>query len=64
MMRLLQGFGKEFVPEGLVIKPFESNTISTITTAQMLFWTIGLSVTPAVVITVVAVAVLVRRRRA
>ncbi|MBQ9131343.1 MAG: Gldg family protein [Clostridia bacterium] len=64
MMRVMNLFGRDFVPEGLVIKPFDSNSISAITTSQMLAWTIVLSVTPALVLTAVAVVVLVRRRRA
>lgn len=64
MMRMFHTFGKQFVPEGLSIKPFDSTTISAITTAQMLVWTVALSVSPAVVVTAVAVVLLTRRRRA
>lgn len=64
MMRMFHTFGKEFVPEGLSIKPFDSTSISAITTAQMLTWTVVLSVSPAVAVTAVAVVLLVRRRRA
>ncbi len=64
MMRAFRVLGKEYTPEGLTIKPFESLDISTITTRQMLWWTVGLAATPAIVISVLAVTVLVKRRRA
>ena len=64
MMRAFRVLGKEHTPEGLTIKPFESLDISTITTRQMLWWTVGLAATPAIVITALAVTVLVKRRRA
>ena len=64
LMRLFHIFGKDFVPEGLFIKPFDSTGISAITTAQMLAWTVVLSVVPATVVAAVAVVLLVRRRRA
>ena len=64
MMRMFRHMGKEFTTEGLTIKPFASTDISIITTAQMLKWTLALSLTPAVLITVIAVAILVKRRRA
>ena len=64
MMRLMDRLGQKFVPEGLVIKPFDSSSISAITTSQMLAWTIALSATPALILTAVAIVVLVRRRHA
>ena len=64
LLRVLKNMGREFTPEGLTIKPFESLNISTVTTRQMLLWTIGLSATPAILITAIAVTVLVKRRRA
>lgn len=64
MMRLFGIFGKEYTPEGLTIKPFASQDISTITTRQMLWWTIGLALTPTVIVTATAVVVLIKRRRA
>ena len=64
MMRSLHTVGKTYTPEGLTIKPFESLDISTITTRQMLIWTVGLSITPAVTVTLIAVFVLIKRRRA
>ena len=64
ILHTLKNMGRELVPEGLTIKPFSSTDISTITTAQMLYWTIALAAVPAVTVTLVAVAVLVRRRRA
>ena len=64
MMRTFRHMGKELTTEGLVIKPFASTDISIITTAQMLRWTLVLSITPALLITVIAVVILVKRRRA
>lgn len=64
MMRTFRHMGKEQTTEGLVIKPFASTDISIITTSQMLKWTLVLSVTPAVLITALAVVILVKRRRA
>ncbi len=64
MMRTFRELGKTHTPEGLTLKPFESLDISTVTTRQMLWWTVGLAVTPAVVMTAVAVTVLVKRRHA
>ena len=48
----------------MVIKPFASTDISIITTSQMLKWTLALAITPAVLITAIAVVILVKRRRA
>ncbi len=62
MMHAFAVTGREHLPEGLVLKPFESTDISTVTTAQMLAWTIALAGIPAAVISVTAVAVLVKRR--
>ena len=64
MHRTLKNMGRAFTPEGLTIKPFESLDISTVTTRQMLLWTIGLAATPAVIITLAGVFVLVKRRNA
>lgn len=64
LLRSFQNTGKTYIPEGLTIKPFESLDMSTVTTREMLWWTVGLALTPAVVVTAVAVAVLVKRRRA
>lgn len=64
LLHLFGQLGKEYTPEGLTIQPFESTDISTITTAQMLRWTLTLAIVPAVVVTLVAIVVLVRRRRA
>ena len=63
-MRTFSNMGKELTTEGLIIKPFESTTISTVTTSQMLTWTLVLSIAPAALITLVAVVILVKRRRA
>ena len=48
----------------LTIKPFASYDISTITTAQMLRWTVALALIPAVSILTAAIIVLIKRRRA
>ena len=64
LFHLFDVVGEQSTPAGLTIKPFASYDISTITTAQMLRWTIALTAIPAVVITAVAVVVLVKRRRA
>lgn len=64
LMRTFHHMGKELTTEGLTIKPFESLEISTITTTQMLQWTLVLSITPAILITLIAVVILVKRRRA
>ena len=62
LMRTLSVFGKQNLPEGLTIKPFLSTTISTVTTAQMLGWTLALALIPAAIITTAAALILVRRR--
>ena len=61
---LMKTFGKENVPQGLRIQPFNSQTMSTVTMAQKWGWTLGLTLIPAAVITTVATVVLLRRRRA
>ncbi len=63
MMHTFAVAGRAHLPEGLVLKPFGSTDISTVTTAQMLVWTITLTGVPAAAVTVTAVAVLVKRRR-
>ena len=63
-LHMMKNMGVEHLPEGLTIKPFASSDISTVTTAQMLRWTVGLSLAPAVLFTATAVAVLLKRRRA
>ena len=62
MLRLLGDFGGTQTPEGISIKPFHSTTMSIVTTAQKLRWTLLLSILPAAVITAVAVPILVRRK--
>ena len=64
LLTLFEELGGRTVPTGLTIKPFASYDISTLTTAQMLRWTIALAVIPATVVLAVAVVVLVKRRRA
>ena len=63
MMRIFASFGKSNLPTGLTIKPFNSTTISSVTTSQMWTWTVLMALTPAVVITVVAWVVMAKRRR-
>jgi hypothetical protein len=58
----MKDMGLEEVLVGLRYKPFVTNVISSITTQQMLRWTLGLSLTPAVIILAVATVVLVRRK--
>ena len=64
LFRTMTLAGGQRTPEGLSPKPYEQLTISTVTTRQMLFWTLTLTLVPAVVVTAIAVTVLVRRRRA
>ena len=63
MMRLFESFGKNNLPKGLTIKPFNSTDISSVTTAQMWTWTLVMALTPAVLITAVAWVILAKRRR-
>lgn len=49
---------------GLKFKPFTTNEISLITTAQMRNWTLALTITPAVIVIAVATIILVRRKYA
>ncbi len=62
MLSLFKEMGLEDVMVGLRYKPFTTDQISSITTAQMLRWTLGLTITPAVIILAVATFVLVRRK--
>lgn len=64
LLTLFEEIGGRTVPTGLTIKPFASYDISTITTAQMLRWTIALALIPAVGILTAATIVLIKRRRA
>ena len=64
LLRLCRVFGMEHLPEGLTIKPFDTASISMITTSQMLAWTLTLTLTPAILLTVIAAVVLIKRRRA
>ena len=64
LLSLFEEIGGRKVPTGLTIKPFASYDISTITTAQMLRWTIVLALIPTVTTLTVALVVLIRRRRA
>ncbi len=62
LLSISREMGLEQVIYGLRYKPFASNKISSITTSQMLNWTLWLSITPAVVIAAAATFVLVRRK--
>lgn len=64
LLTLFEEIGGRTAPTGLTIKPFASYDISTITTAQMLRWTVALAAIPAIVVFVVAAVVLIKRRRA
>ncbi len=64
LLELFEEVGGRTVPTGLIIKPFASYDISTITTAQMLRWTVTLALVPAVTILAVAAIVFIKRRRA
>ena len=64
LLTLFEEIGERSSPVGLTIKPFASYDISTITTAQMLRWTVTLALIPAITSLAVAVIVLIRRRRA
>lgn len=64
LYRLLSNVSGEYSIEGLKLKPFASTEISTITTAQMLRWTICLTVIPAGLVAVTGIVILIRRRRA
>ena len=50
--------------EGIRLVPFDYRAISTVTTGQILMWTVVLTVVPALTVTAVALVVLIRRRRA
>lgn len=62
LLSVSREMGLEEVIYGLHYKPFSSSTISTITTSQMLSWTLWLTITPAVLIAALATFVLVRRK--
>ena len=64
MLRLFGDMNGKQTPEGLTIKPFHSSSMSLVTTAQKLRWTLLLSILPALVIAAVAVPILVRRKYA
>jgi hypothetical protein len=62
LLSVMKDMGHDDVLIGLRYKPFATDTIASITTAQMLRWTLGLTLTPAILILVVATFVLVRRK--
>jgi len=64
LMHLFGATGGPTTTEGLKLIPFVFYDISTITTSQMLGWTLVLTIVPAAVIGVTALVVLLRRRRA
>ncbi len=63
MQRLFGIMGQDYPTEGIKLKPFGTMQISTITTSQMLRWTISLTVIPAFVVAVTGIVILVKRRR-
>jgi hypothetical protein len=63
-MHLFAQTGNVTTTEGLKVIPFEYYDISTVTTTQMLAWTLTLTLIPAVTVGTVALVVLLRRRRA
>ncbi len=64
MLHLFECMGMEHTTKGLPVKPFLVQDISTATTSDILFWTLTLSITPAVLATVIGAVILIRRRRA
>ena len=64
LLTLFEEIDGRSTPTGLTIKPFASYDISTVTTAQMLRWTIALALIPAVTVFAAAAVVLIKRRRA
>lgn len=64
LMHLFEATGGPTAVEGLKPIPFEFYDISTLTTSQMLTWTLVLTLVPAAVVGVTALVVLLRRRRA
>ena len=64
MLQIFETIGENDTPMGLKIKPLESSKISIVTTAEMWKWTLILAITPAVVATVAATVILVKRKRA
>ncbi len=64
LLQMASATGGAHVPKGLMLKPFASRDITTLTTNEMARWTILLSVIPAVVVTTACVVVLVKRRSA
>ena len=64
LLHLFEQTGGQGGPKGLKLIPFNYRVISTVTTSQILMWTLTLTIVPAVLITAVALTVLIRRRRA
>ena len=64
LLHLFKASGGPENPEGLRIVPFNYREISTITTGQILVWTVVLTAVPAIGVTAAALIVLIRRRRA
>lgn len=58
----LEALGKEGLMIGLHYKPFASSVISSITTSEMLSWTLSLTLIPALLTLGAAIVVLVRRK--
>ncbi len=63
MLHLLELIGGGMNTEGLDVKPFLVQDISTVTTHQILTWTILLAAIPALLFTGCGIVILVRRRR-
>ncbi len=64
ILHLLEQIGGGMNTEGLSVKPFLVEDISTVTTHQILTWTILLAVIPTVIFTGCGIVILVRRRHA
>ena len=62
MLSALRATGRENIPVGLDIKPFNSTTIESLTTAQANRYTITLIVLPTLITAIAGVYVLVRRK--
>ncbi len=64
LLHLFKSTGGPDNAEGLRLIPFDYREISTITTGQILMWTVVLTAVPALTVTAVALIVLIRRRHA
>lgn len=64
MLHLFGRIGLGTTTEGLNVKPFLVQDISTVTTTEILVWTLTLSIVPAVLALLAGVVILVKHRRA